>query len=448
MAPSRLRDESSSRGSTSNTDSPVAFDLGGDCSPTPSDSNLDEEKLDPIAVIGFSLKFPQQATSPEDFWRMLLDGRSARTEIPKNRFNIDSFYHPDKDRHDSLNVRHGHFLKEDPAAFDAPFFSMTPAEAACLDPLQRGLLETTYRAFENAGVTMESVAGSRTSVHVGSFGHDWQSILIKDPLMHVKYPATGSEFSILSNRLSWFFDLTGPSMSVDTACSSSLTALHLACQCLLNREANMGVIGGANVCISPEAFVNMTNLGFLSPDGKCHSFDHRANGYARGEGFGVLIIKRLTDALQNGDTIRGVIRASRCNQDGRTAGITQPKEKAQANLIQETYMAGGLSTGVTRYFEAHGTGTPLGDPIEAGAIATVFGNQRSQNDPLYVGSVKSNIGHLEGASGIASVIKAILILEKGLIPATIWLERTNPKIPEKEWNLKVSAGFPGAQILP
>ncbi|MCJ1358943.1 MAG: hypothetical protein MMC33_008943 [Icmadophila ericetorum] len=438
MAPYLLRDNSPGRDAVSDSESPYVSDAKAEATSEPTNLHfdLDNNKMEPVAIIGFSFRFPQEATSEKKFWRMLVEGRSARTKIPKERFDIGGLYHPDASRHDSLNVRDGHFLTADLAAFDAPFFSMTPTEAASLDPLQRGLLETTYRAFENAGITMEKAAGSNTSVHIGTFNRDWEKLILKDPMMHVKYPATGSEFSILSNRLSWFYDLTGPSMSIDTACSGSLTALHLACQCLLNREANMGVVGGANICLSPDVMISMANIGFLSPDGKCHSFDHRANGYARGEGFGALIIKRLSDALEDGDTIRGIIRASRCNQDGRTAGITQPKEEAQANLIQETYKAGGLSTSATRYFEAHGTGTQLGDPIEAGAVATVFGSQRSQQDPLYIGSVKSNIGHLEGASGIASLIKTILVLEKGLIPPTIWFERPNPRIPEKDWNLK------------
>ncbi|KAK0513792.1 hypothetical protein JMJ35_003514 [Cladonia borealis] len=392
--------------------------------------------LDPIAVVGFSLEFPRDAVSPEAFWQMLLDGVSTSTLIPKDRFNIESFYDPDSSKAGMMNVQKAHFLKEDLASFDAPFFSTTPAEAACMDPQQRRLLETSYRALENAGMPMEKVAGSKTSVYIGSFTNDYGLLLQKDAKTETKHFATGTESGMLANRLSWFYDLKGPSMQLDTACSSSLNALHLACQSLRSGESDMGLVGGSNLFFNPESMAAMTDLNFLSPDGISYSFDARANGYSRGEGIGIVVIKLLSSAIRDGDTIRAVIRATGSNQDGRTPTITQPSAEAQELLIRDTYSKAGLSLSETRYFEAHGTGTPVGDPIEAHAINASFGSYRSKLDPIIIGTVKSNIGHLEGASGIAGLMKTILVLERGLIPKNIWLERVNPEIPIDDWNIE------------
>ena len=320
---------------------------------------------------------------------------------------------------------------------------------------------------------MQQATGSRTSVHVGCFGHEYDQLSLRDPESQPRYHASGSGSALLANRISWFYNLTGPSMLLDTACSSSLTALHLGCESLRRRESDMvsdnrlelkthltppeGLVAGCNLIINPDTSVSLSNLNFLSPDSRCYSFDHRANGYARGEGIGVILLKRLKDALRDGDTIRAVVRATGVNQDGRTPGITQPSHDAQEQLIRSTYESGGLQTSETRYFEAHGTGTaavsrigrPLdlcvtkllyikGDPVEAAAIAAIFSEQRPVTDPLYIGAVKSNIGHLEGASGIAGLLKTILVLEKGVIPPNIWFECVNPKILAQEWKLKVS----------
>ncbi|KAI9742337.1 MAG: hypothetical protein M1818_003870 [Claussenomyces sp. TS43310] len=393
------------------------------------------DKLEPIAVIGLSLKFPQEADTAENFWQMLIEGRSAMTEVPKDRWNIDSFYHPNADRHDAMNARGGHFLKEDISLFDAPFFSMPPAEAVCMDPQQRSLLECTYHAFENAGIPTASVVGSRTSCYVGSFSREYEAVINRDPQLQAKYVAVGTGTAMLANRLSWFYDLRGPSISLDTACSSSLIALHLAVESMRNGESDLSIVAGCNLMLNPETnSIPLSNLGFLGRDGVCYSFDHRANGYARGEGTAVMVLKPLKQALKDNDTIRAVIRNTGSNQDGRTPGITQPSREAQAALIQETYLRAGLNFKDTGFFEAHGTGTPIGDPREAGAIGTVFKDHRT--DPLVVGAVKSNIGHLEGASGLAGLIKTILILERGVIPRNIWFEKLNPDIPAEEWKLK------------
>ncbi|KAL9115277.1 MAG: hypothetical protein Q9187_007346 [Circinaria calcarea] len=416
---------------------------------------VEPDKLEPIAVVGLALRFPQEATSPQSFWQMLMEKRSAMTDVPSDRFNIDAFYREGEHETGVLNVKGAHFIKEDIAGFDAPFFSMTPEEAECVDPQQRWLLEIAYEALENAGISIERASGTRTSVHIGCFMHDYEIMLSRDPEMHAKYKTTGNGAAMLANRLSWFYNLTGPSISLDTACSSSLNALHLACQSIHNGEATMvgdnsrlyitmaasprllimwqGLVGGCNLFFNPDVFTSMTDLNFLSPDGKSYSFDHRANGYSRGEGFGMVVVKPLSLALKNGDTIRAVIRATGANQDGRTPGITQPSSKAQEDMIRQTYQNGGLDLSETRFFEAHGTGTPLGDFVEASAINAAFGQNKH---PLYVGALKSNIGHLEGASGLAGLIKTVLVLEKAVIPPNALFERPNEKIPLEDWNIK------------
>ncbi|KAK2728269.1 polyketide synthase [Colletotrichum kahawae] len=385
------------------------------------------EHTQPIAIIGLNLKFPGDATSPEAFWDMLQSARNASTKVPTSRFKVDAFYHPDPARLDSMRVPKAHFMNEDPRAFDAAFFNMSPAEASILDPQQRGLLEGTYHTFENAGIAIERVAGSRTSVFCASFGRDSDAIVARDPEFQSRYQATSSGSSMLSNRISHFFDLRGPSLTVDTACSSGLYALHLACQSILTGESDMGLVCGSNTYLTPECMsFPLSNAGFLSPDGRSYSFDRKANGYARGEGYAFVLLKPLKAALRDGDTIRSVIRATGVNQDGRTPSITQPSVAAQVELIKKTYEAAGLSLSETEYVEAHGTGTVVGDPIEASAIGQVFRPHR--NRPVWIGSVKSNIGHLEGASGLAGLLKAVFALEQSMIPPIADFEEANPAI--------------------
>ncbi|KAJ0418664.1 hypothetical protein BJY00DRAFT_324827 [Aspergillus carlsbadensis] len=400
-------------------------------------SNEPGDTLVPLAIVGLSLKFPQDATSPEGFWDILEAGRSTATHLPASRMNIDAHYHQDRSRLDTTSARGGHFMKEDLGAFDAPFFGMSVAEARAMDPQQRLALETVYRAFENSGLSLADIAGSSTSVVAGSFCDDYHLLQVKDALHASPQGVNGNARNMISNRVSWFFDLRGPSFTLDTACSSSLIAVDMACRSIWGGEAKMGVAVGTNVIIAPEMTIGLDNLGLLSPDSLSYSFDDRANGYARGEGVGAIVIRPLQDAIENGDTVRAVIRSSSCNQDGKTPGILQPSKDAQGRLIRDTYAKAGLDMGMTRYFEAHGTGTAVGDPIETRAIGTAFRKHRSQDEPLYVGSVKSNIGHLEGASGIAGVIKVILALEKGVIPPNSEnLQRLNPQIDEEFYNLR------------
>lgn len=274
-----------------------------------------------------------------------------------------------------------------------------------------------------------------TSVFVSGFNHDFLQLLNHDPQASAKYKPTGMANSILANRISWFYDFKAPSVTVDTACSSSMVALHFGCQSLKAGECDMSVISGVNALYWVHDIMAMSHHGFLSPDGKCYSFDHRANGYARAEGVGTVIIKRLSDAIRDGNTIRAVIRGTGVNQDGRTPGITLPNAAAQEALIRGVYSRANLRPEDTIYFESHGTGTPAGDPIEARAIATAFETTK-RNSPFYVGAIKPAIGHLEGASTVASIIKSIMILESGIIPPNANFERVNPKIPMDLWKLK------------
>ncbi|TAQ90647.1 hypothetical protein B7494_g1069 [Chlorociboria aeruginascens] len=417
------------------TDTPVPRHSSTMISTSPDPVGEDESM--PIAIVGIGCRMPGDATSPDKLWDFIAQGRNAYSEVPRDRFNINAFYHPSPERHGTVNARGGYYLKDPIDIFDAPFFSITPNEAKSMDPQQRLLLEVTYESLENAGIPMERVLGSQTSCFIGCFTRDYAELLDRDVDDRTKYAATGTGTSIISNRVSWFYDFKGPSMTIDTACSSSLVALHLACQSLRTGESKMALVGGTNVILDVNTGAKLGSLNFLSPDSKCQSFDHKANGYARGEGFACIVLKPLDFAIRDNDVIRAVIRGSAVNQDGKTPGITLPSMQAQEELIKTAYLSAGLSMSDTAYFEAHGTGTPAGDPLEAGALARTIATTRDKDKPLLIGSIKSNIGHTEGASGMAGLIKAIYILEKGLIPPNLWFEKANSRIPMDEWNIKV-----------
>ncbi|KAI8628041.1 polyketide synthase [Xylariaceae sp. FL1651] len=391
--------------------------------------------VEPIAVIGLDAKYPCDGDTPEKFYEFIVAGRSARGPVPPGRYNSDAFWHPDNHRDGVIGGKEGHFIQANVRAFDAPFFSITPAEAASLDPQQRMLLECVYTALENSGLTMDAVRGSQTGVYVGAFIWDYRDVLIKDVDAPMMYTGSGTIASTLAGRVSWFYDFQGPAMSIDTACSSSMVALHQAIVGLKAGDCDMALACGANLILSPEMGLELNALGVLNPDGVSYSFDERASGYGRSEGVGAVVLKRMSDALRDGDTIRAVIRNSGCNHDGHSPGLTAPAKESQAELMRKTYAQAGLDPSETRFFEAHGTGTPVGDPIEASAISEMFTPYRSSEEPLYIGAVKSNIGHSEGASGIASVIKSILTLEGGIIPANAWFENRNSKIPD-DWHFQ------------
>ncbi|KAK2052272.1 ketoacyl-synt-domain-containing protein, partial [Colletotrichum caudatum] len=400
----------------------------------------------PIAIVGMGFRGPGDAGNLEGFFKLLSEARETRTEGQNGRWNHEAFYHPDSARKGASNVKAGHYFKDDLSLFDAPFFSMTESEAATLDPQQRLLLETCYEALESAGTSMARIAGSRTSVFVATFGSDYTDLLQHDPDSMPYYQATGSGYSraIISNRLSHFFDLRGPSVTVDTACSGGLAALHLACQSIRSGETAQAVVGGSSVILHPHQFDSLSAMRFLSPDGRSYSFDDRAEGYARGEGVGCLFLKRLDLAIAEGDPVRAVIRMTASNQasDGGTPGISFPSKTAQVSLIKEAYARAGLDPRDTSYVEAHGTGTGAGDPIETSAIAEAMKKPRGPEDePLWIGSVKANIGHLEAASGIASVVKCVLMMENKVIFPNRNLVKVNSKIDLEGWRLKIPNSF-------
>ncbi|GIJ86709.1 polyketide synthase [Aspergillus pseudoviridinutans] len=400
-------------------------------------NSLDDASM-PIAIIGMGFRGSGDASSVEKLWKMILEGREAWNQIPESRWNSHAFYHPDHARHGTINVQGGHFLTEDVSLFDAPFFNMTSDEAAAMDPQQRLLLEVTYEGLENAGIPLPDIMGSQTSCFVGSFNADYTDLLLRDPDAIPMYQCTnaGQSRAMMANRVSYFFDLKGPSVTVDTACSGSLVALHLACQTLRTGDAAMAIAAGVNVILSHEFMSTMTMMKFLSPDGRCYTFDENANGYARGEGIGCLILKPLKDAIRDKDPIRAVIRGSGSNQDGRTPGITLPSGASQEALIRHVYSMAGLHPHDTEFVETHGTGTQAGDPIETGALARVFCADRNSDRLLRIGSIKTNVGHLEGTSGVAGVIKAVLMLENRTFLPNRNFTSLNPRILLDEWKLK------------
>ncbi|KAL8766387.1 MAG: hypothetical protein Q9209_006821 [Squamulea sp. 1 TL-2023] len=395
----------------------------------------------PIAVVGISCRFPAGATDPEKFWKMLSGGESAWSDVPQDRFTWETFHHPSPDMDGTTNHRGGHFLKQNIAAFDAGFFAIHPTEASSMDPQQRVQLETAFEALENAGLTLEEIRGSDTAVYVAVFSRDYDQMLCKDPLEFGKYHMTGTGNSIVSNRISYMFDLKGPSMTLDTGCSGGLVALHQACQSLRSNESNMALVGGTNLILSPESTISMSLLHVLNPSGKCYPFDSRGEGYGRGEGVATLVLRRLDDALAAGDCIRGVIRHTGVNQDGKTAGLTLPDQAAQEALVRKLYSELHINPLDVHFIEAHGTGTVAGDQAEYKSISKMFCQGRPAQDPLYVGAVKSSIGHLESVSGLAGVIKAILVLEKRLIPPNTGFEQLKSNLSDGNEHIKKANGI-------
>ena len=361
--------------------------------------------------------------------------------VPDSRFNIDAHYHSNNDRPGSFGVLGGYFLKETLQEFDPTFFGITPVEAMWMDPQQRKLLEVVYETFESAGVTLQEISGSSTACFVASFTADFQQMAFKEPSFRHSLAATGVDPGIISNRISHVFNLNGPSIVVNTACSSSVYAMHNACNALRNKECSAAVVGGVNLVLTVDQHMNTAKLGVLSPTSTCHTFDVSADGYGRAEGVGAVYLKRLSDAVRDGDPIRGLLRSSATNSNGKVpaVGITHPNREGQANVIKKAYERGGLlDPRLTGYFECHGTGTAVGDPLEVHAVADAMNeNRQSQDGPLLVGAVKTNIGHSEAASGLSAVIKAILTVERGIIPPTKGVANPNPAIDWENWKVHV-----------
>jgi malonyl CoA-acyl carrier protein transacylase len=393
---------------------------------------------EPIAVIGLGCRFPG-AGNPDEFWQLLHEGVDATQEVPADRWNIDAYYDPDPEAPGRMDTRRGGFLgpryKVD--QFDAAFFGIAPREAVQMDPQHRLLLEVAWEALEHGGYAPRSLAGTHTGVFIGICSNDYGK-LAGGSEGSAAYVAIGNSFSMAAGRMSYLLGLQGPSIAMDTACSSSLVSLHTACQSLRAGECGMALAGGVNLILTPDTMVGLSKARMLSPDGRCKTFDAGANGFARGEGCGVIVLKRLKDAEADGDRILAVIRGSAVNQDGRSNGITAPNGPAQEAVIRRALSEAGITPDDLGYVEAHGTGTPLGDPIEVQALGRVLGHGPGRNaDPLPIGSVKTNIGHLEGAAGVAGVIKVVLSLQHEEIPPHLHFERKNPHIAWDETPVRI-----------
>jgi acyl transferase domain-containing protein/NAD(P)-dependent dehydrogenase (short-subunit alcohol dehydrogenase family)/acyl carrier protein len=401
--------------------------------------SLNNRELAPLALVGIGCRFPGGSDSPEQFWDLICRGRLATGNVPPGRWDLRRFYSADKNSPGKSIACKGSFLRRPIDEFDAGFFGISPREAAPMDPQQRLLLEVTWEAVEGAGLVMDHLRGSRVGVFIGAFGADNQLLQMSRGGRYLAGPYTiaGCSAAMLSNRLSYTFNFTGPSLTIDTACSSSLVALHYASQSLWNGECELALAGGVNLMFHPDFAIGLAKARFLSADGRCKAFDQRADGYGRGEGAGVVVLKPLAKAVADGDPIRALIRATGVNQDGQTPGITVPSGEAQARLMREVCRRAGIATSSVQYVEAHGTGTAVGDPIEAHAIGESFGRGRDDRADCYLGSVKANIGHLEAAAGIAGVIKAVLCLEHKQIPPHPLLEGPNPVIPFADLSLRL-----------
>lgn len=396
------------------------------------------ERHEPIAIIGMGFRFPGDANDSASFWQLLLNGTDAITEVPADRWDADQFYDPDPDAIGKTYSRWGGFLKQ-VDTFDPNFFGISPREAVSLDPQQRLLLETAWEALENAGQASSKLSGSRTGVFVGMGGSDYANLKAasSDANDSDIYFATGTARSIAAGRIAYTFGLHGPAITVDTACSSSLAAVHQACQSLRNGECDMALVGGVNLILDPSGHILTSRGRMISFDGRCKTFDAAADGYGRSEGCGMIVVKRLSDALADGDSVLAVILGSALNQDGRSNGLTAPNGKAQEAVIRAALQDAQLKPGDIGYVETHGTGTSLGDPIEVRALGEVFADNHTHEKPLMIGAVKTNIGHLEAAAGIAGLVKVVLALQNKIIPAHLHLNTPNPYIPWDELPITV-----------
>jgi phthiocerol/phenolphthiocerol synthesis type-I polyketide synthase A len=402
-------------------------------------SDHDQRSMDePIAVIGLGCRFPGDIFGPEAFWQFLCEGRSAVGEVPPDRWAPFDNGSPEVQAALSGTTRWGSFLAEIDA-FDAEFFDISPSEAAKMDPQQRLLLEVAWEALEHAGIPAHSLRQTQTGVFAGACLGEYGYLAATDLSQVDAWSGTGGALSIIANRLSYFFDLRGPSVTVDTACSSSLVAVHLACQSLRTGDSNLAIAAGVNLLLSPAVTRSFDQAEAMSPTGRCHAFDASADGFVRGEGAGVVVLKRLSDALGDGDRVLAVVRGSSVNQDGRSNGLMAPNPAAQMAVLRAAYTNAGVEPRDVDYVEAHGTGTLLGDPIEARALGRVLGRARPPSAPLLIGALKSNLGHLEAAAGIAGLIKAVLSVRGGHIPANLHFETPNPHIPFQNLRLKVVA---------
>src|SRR6476646_6615092 len=401
----------------------------------PSDRGSVDE---PVAVIGLGCRFPGEISGPDALWQFLCEGRSSITEVPADRWVPFDDGSPEVAAALAETTRWGSFLS-DVDAFDAEFFEISPREAEKMDPQQRLLLEVGWEALEHAGLPPSSLRRSQTGVFAGACVSEYGYLASTDLGQVDAWTNTGGALSIIANRFSYFLDLRGPSIAVDTACSSSLVAVHLACQSLRMGDSELAIAAGVNLLLSPGIFRGFDQAGALSTTGRCHAFDAGADGFVRGEGCGVVVLKRLGDALRDVNRVLAVVRGSALNQDGRSNGLMAPNPAAQTAVLRAAYANAGVPPHEVDYVETHGTGTLLGDPIEARALGTVLGRGRPENSPLLIGAIKSNLGHLEAAAGIAGLIKAVLAVQRGRIPPNLGFQTPNPHIPFDQLRLKVVA---------
>jgi acyl transferase domain-containing protein/NADPH:quinone reductase-like Zn-dependent oxidoreductase/acyl carrier protein len=411
---------------------------------------LERRERPPVAIIGMACRFPGGADDPDRFWALLRDGVDATREVPPERWDVDAFFDPDPAVPGKMYVRRGGFLGP-VDQFDPGFFGIAPREADGMDPQQRLLLESSWEAIEDAAIPAQVLRGSRTGVFVGLSWHDYERVACaNDPRAVDAYSGMGNTGSIAAGRIAYVLGLHGPTMVVDTACSASLTAIHQACLSLRVGESDLALAGGVSLMLSPLSTIFCCKIRALSPSGRSYTFDERADGYARGEGCGMLLLKRLADAERDGDRIQAVIRGSAINHDGPSSGLTVPNGTAQERLLEAALHDAGLAAALISYVEAHGTGTALGDPIELAAIAKIYGVGRAPDRPLRVGSVKTNIGHAEAAAGVAGVIKTVLALRNGVIPAHLNFARPNHRIDWDTMNVEVPVqptSWPGGRRL-
>jgi malonyl CoA-acyl carrier protein transacylase len=385
-----------------------------------------ESDVESIAIIGIGCRLPG-ANNPEAFWQLLQNGVDAITEVPKDRWNIDQFYDPEPGAPGKMSTRWGGFLQQ-VDQFDASFFGISPREVERMDPQQRLVLEVAWETLEQAGIAPDKLSGSQTGVFVGIGNYDYCRLLSKDISQTNAYDGTGNTLSIAANRLSYILNLRGPSVVIETACSSSLVALHFACRSLQSGESDMCLVGGVSLMLSPGPFITYSHARMMSPDGRCKTFDASADGYVRGEGCGFVAIKRLSDARRDGDTVLAIVKGTAVNQDGLSNGLTAPNGPSQQIVIRQALKNAGVDPTEISYVEAHGTGTALGDPIEFKALKAVLMPDRQPDQPCWLGSLKTNIGHLEAAAGITSVIKTVLSLQHREIPPHLHLKQLNPYI--------------------
>jgi acyl transferase domain-containing protein len=392
---------------------------------------------EPIAIVGIGCRFPGGADDPGSFWRLLVDGVDAIGPIPPERFDVGALYDPEPGAPGKIASPEGGFLA-DVDRFDAAFFGISPREAACMDPQQRLLLEVAWEALEDAGCVPAAIRGSRAGVFVGVWTSDYEDTMYRAVHDIDLYVTTGGGRYADSGRLSYVLDLQGPSMTVDTACSSSLVSVHLACQSLRSGECDLALAGGVNLILEPEITIGYSRSGILSQDGRCRFGDAAASGYVRSEGAGLLVLKPLARALADGDSIYAVVRGSAVNNDGGSSGLlVAPGSDGQAAMLRDAYRVAGVDPAAVGYVEAHGTGTRVGDAVELEALGRVLGAGRPLDTPCPVGSVKTNIGHTEAASGVAGLIKAALCLRHEAIPPSLHFDEPNPAIPWSSLPLRV-----------